>query len=74
MSSNVWRVAAEEGHQALPMPPIAYGLLAVVFFLVLLGVLWTFRNTGLKHVPPTASHGERTSHGTAGGADSSRRH
>ncbi len=33
----------EESH--LPMPHIAYGVIAFGVFLVLLGVLWSFRNT-----------------------------
>jgi hypothetical protein len=34
----------EENH--LPMPHILYGLIAFAVFLLLLGILWTFRNTG----------------------------
>lgn len=63
MSTNVLRVMAEEGHQALPMPPIAYGLIAFVLFLVGLGVLWSFRNTGMKYLPPDESAGHRAPHG-----------
>ncbi|HWC24174.1 MAG TPA: hypothetical protein VG502_17905 [Flexivirga sp.] len=33
----------EENH--LPMPHILYGLIAFGVFLLLLGILWTFRNT-----------------------------
>jgi hypothetical protein len=33
----------EENH--LPMPHILYGLIAFAVFLLLLGILWTFRNT-----------------------------
>ncbi|GAB3496334.1 hypothetical protein GCM10027572_27460 [Flexivirga lutea] len=33
----------EEHH--LPMPHILYGLIAFAVFLLLLGILWTFRNT-----------------------------
>lgn len=40
-------VAAEETRQ-LPMPPIAFGLIAFVAFLLGLGVLWSFRNTAAK--------------------------
>lgn len=30
------------------MPPIGYGLTALAVFLVLLAVLWSFRNTAAK--------------------------
>lgn len=56
---------AEEGHQALPMPPISYGLMAGVFFALLLGVTWAFRNTAQKSVPPSETHGH---HGAVGQA------
>ena len=41
-------VSAEEQHKSLPMPTIAYGVIAFVAFLLGLGVLWTFRNTAAK--------------------------
>jgi hypothetical protein len=34
--------------QELPMAPLAFGVLAMVAFLVLLGVLWAFRGTANK--------------------------
>ena len=33
----------------LPIPSWAYGAIAFASFLVLLGVLWTFRNTAAKY-------------------------
>ena len=36
----------------LPMPSWAYGVVAFASFLVLLGVLWTFRNTAAKYDTP----------------------
>ena len=36
----------------LPMPDWAYGVIAFGCFLVLLGVLWSFRNTAAKHDKP----------------------
>jgi hypothetical protein len=55
-------VSAEEQHNSLPMPPIAYGVIAFVAFLLGLGVLWTFRNTAAK-VPPRDEHNDATMHG-----------
>ena len=51
--------AAWDPTRELPMPPIAFGALAMVGFLVLLGVLWAFRGTATKiaggapHVRPS---------------------
>lgn len=36
---------SEEGHAQLPLDPFFYGVIALVAFMVLLGVLWSFRNT-----------------------------
>jgi hypothetical protein len=41
--------AGTESLRELPMPPWAYGGVAFTSFLVLLGVLWSFRNTAAKH-------------------------
>lgn len=61
--SMIAALAAEGG--GLPMPPESYGLMALVFFGLLLGVTWTFRNTAQKHVPPSQTHGDTTpGHGT----------
>lgn len=53
-------VNAEEAHRSLPMPPWLYGAIAFGGFLIGLGVLWTFRNTGAKvpdrHRPNDAEH------------------
>lgn len=43
------------------MPPYAYGIIALVFFAVMLGVLWSFRNTGQKYAQPDG-HGHGGSH------------
>jgi hypothetical protein len=41
----------------LPMPDWSYGVIAFASFLVLLGVLWSFRNTAAKYDKPiTARH------------------
>jgi len=64
MSMTVAALAAEEAVH-LPMPAVSYGLIALVFFALLLGITWTFRNTAQKHMPPAESHGE---HGDGSGA------
>jgi hypothetical protein len=54
----------------LPMPSWAYGVVAFASFLVLLGVLWGFRNTAAKYdTPVRVRHDEsgdpHRPHGTA---------
>ena len=41
--------AGTEKLRELPMPPWAYGAIAFGCFVVLLGVLWSFRNTAAKY-------------------------
>ena len=53
--------ATEEHANELPMSPIAFGALAMVAFLVLLGVLWAFRGTANKIAGP--AHGVHTTPG-----------
>jgi hypothetical protein len=38
-----------EHHTDLPMSPNMYGLIAIVVFLALLGLVWTFRGNSNKH-------------------------
>lgn len=47
MSDRVLTLAAEgaEAVYELPMPPIAYFLIAFALFLLALGVTWSFRKT-----------------------------
>ncbi|MEO8851194.1 MAG: hypothetical protein ABI360_05640 [Allobranchiibius sp.] len=47
----------EESH--LPMPHIAYGLLALGVFFALLGLLWSFRNTAGR---PRPQAGRKSGH------------
>lgn len=51
-------VSAEEAHRQLPMPAWLYGVIAMVVFLLLLGLLWSFRGTAYKirdrHAAPGA--------------------
>ncbi|MDQ6897403.1 MAG: hypothetical protein M3171_12485 [Actinomycetota bacterium] len=51
--------SAEEAPRALPMPAIAFGVLAFVAFLIGLGVLWTFRNAAAKIPPPGAANDDK---------------
>lgn len=49
MSHMLALIAAEEETlRELPMPPVAYGLLALVGFGLLLAILWSFRGTAQK--------------------------
>ena len=51
MIASVMRIAAETAEQTrdLPMPPWAYGVLALVSFAVLLGITFAFRSVGVHH-------------------------
>jgi hypothetical protein len=42
----------------LPMPPVAFGLIALALFAVGLLVLWFFRGTAQKVSGPIDTHGE----------------
>jgi hypothetical protein len=55
----------EEAARELPMPVIAYFLIAFSVFLVLLAITWSFRNTAAKLASPRRAPGA----GTAAGAD-----
>jgi len=55
----------EEAARELPMPVIAYFIITFALFLVLLGVTWTFRNTGHK-VQPRRQPGHDTHHHPSG--------
>jgi hypothetical protein len=52
-------VVAEEHTRELPMPPYAFGALAFVSFLALLGVLWGFRGTAQKLAVGHGAHGHQ---------------
>jgi hypothetical protein len=68
--------AETEKLRELPMPPWAYGAIAFGCFVVLLGVLWSFRNTAARHDRPArASHGDaHGSQGSHGSADPGAHH
>ncbi len=57
--------AAAVVHQ-LPMSPYAYWAISFASFLLLRGVLWTFRNTASKYDTPVRV--ERPGHGDAQGS------
>jgi hypothetical protein len=50
------QVVASEVVNELPVPPAAIGLMALVFFALLLGVTWSFRNNAQKYVSPEGEH------------------
>jgi hypothetical protein len=59
--------AGTEKLRELPMPPWSFGVLAFASFVVLLGVLWSFRHTAAKYDTPAEaglgdSGGARGSH------------
>jgi hypothetical protein len=50
-------VVAQEQTRELPMSPYAFGAIAFVSFLALLGVLWGFRGTAQKLAAGHVTHG-----------------
>jgi hypothetical protein len=65
--SLVTTVLAEAGHVQLPMPTWAYGLIALVIFIALGAVLWTYRDVANRHQAKAdayaAAHGGAHGHG-----------
>ncbi len=43
------RAAEEAAHQELPIPPLAYGLIAFGALMALLLVTYAFRSVGTRH-------------------------
>ncbi len=77
MSMTSFAILANEGggHEVvwhLPMPAWAYGALALAIFIVLLGVVWSFRNMGHTYmtqpdvVPHSPGH-DAGGHSASGG-------
>jgi hypothetical protein len=60
-------VVAEEHTRELPMSPYAFGALAFVSFLLLLGILWGFRGTAQRIAAGNTAH--RSGHPRAGHTD-----
>jgi hypothetical protein len=59
----------------LPMPPWVFGATAFASFLVLLGVLWSFRNTAAKYdTPVRVSHDDADPRGSRGAAEPGAHH
>ncbi|WP_158863927.1 hypothetical protein [Leifsonia sp. AG29] len=60
MSHVLTALAAAEAHVELPMPAWVFGAIAIVTFLVLLGVLMSFRDVANRHshrsAPDAAAH------------------
>ncbi len=52
MSAAASLATAESTVRELPMPPWAFGAIALASFVALLGVLWSFRNTAARHDRP----------------------
>ena len=52
--------AEGEAHRQLPMPAEIYGVIALVLFILLLALLWSFRGTASKvrdkHSKPSGGH------------------
>jgi hypothetical protein len=69
--------AGTEGVE-IPGPTWAFGVTAFTFFMVLLGVLWCFRNTAAKYDTPatvkTARGDAHGSPGTSGATDRGAHH
>jgi hypothetical protein len=60
-TSTVTSLVTAETQQLreLPMPAWAYGAMAMGSLVLLLGVLWLFRNTAAKYdTPAVAGHGD----------------
>jgi hypothetical protein len=49
MPTMLLAAATEEAHRDLPMPAIAFGIIALTVFASLLGLTWSFRSVATKH-------------------------
>jgi hypothetical protein len=60
--------AETEEHVALPLPTWAYGVIAIVTFLILALVMWSFKDVSNRHALKAnayaAAHGGASSHGS----------
>ncbi|NYG05823.1 ABC-type nickel/cobalt efflux system permease component RcnA [Phycicoccus badiiscoriae] len=59
-------VVAEGQTRELPMSPYAFGAIAFVCFLVLLGVVWMFRGTAQRIAVGHQAHGRAHQHDAHG--------
>ena len=46
--AQVLAQGAAEQVRELPMSPLSFGVMTIVIFVALLGLVWTFRNTSNK--------------------------
>lgn len=64
--ATVVLTAAEAGHTELPIPTWLYGVIALVLFLVLALVIWSFKDVSNRHAlradAYAASHGGAPGH------------
>ena len=67
MSVLVSVLAATDEHVTLPFPPIVFGLIAAVIFLVLALVTWSYRNVANRHPQKSAKFAQ--THDVHGHAD-----
>lgn len=54
--ATVLLATAEAGHTELPIPTWAYGVIALVVFLVLALVIWSFREVANRHALKAAAY------------------
>ncbi|MGN6426248.1 hypothetical protein [uncultured Leifsonia sp.] len=66
MSHLTTVLAAAEAHVELPMPTWAFGAIAIVVFLLLLGVTWSYKDVANRHSHRSAA--DAASHAGAPGA------
>jgi hypothetical protein len=68
--------AGTETVRELPIPAWSYGALALACFMLLLGVLWSFRNTAAKYDTPirVTDEGPGDGHGANGANDPGAHH
>ncbi len=67
MLSTLASLAAEaEHHTELPVPPVVYGLFALLIFAMMLGVLFAFRQAATK-IPAAHNTVAHDDHETAAG-------
>ena len=54
--------AAESSHTELPMPTFTYGLIALLVFVVLGLVTWSYRDVANRHTRVSSGHGAAAGH------------
>lgn len=69
MSTTATLITAEEAVRELPIPPWLIGVIALIAFVFLLGVTWSFRGTHNKYARPQYGDGTPAGSQTATGHD-----